>query len=296
MRRHRTIARLLPVLLLSGIFAGTATAAVPRLVFPVVAKVSYTDDFGDPRGQGAHEGNDIMAAKRSPVVAAEAGRITKWTRSARAGCMLYLYGRSGTVYLYVHLNNDRTRANDNNGGCRNGVAYAPGLVSGQRVQAGQLVGFVGNSGDADGASSHLHFELHPQGRDAVSPYRWLRRAHRHLFQRPAPALTTLRARIYGNVVWARTDPDPDRLRVRVAQLRLSNGWWVRPARTVTLSVPAEASIRRISDAETYSTATLAEATPGRRVIVWATEFANDRAHAAAVGGVHLVHALLLRAS
>ena len=92
-----------------------------------MAKVSYVDDFGDPRPQGRHEGNDIMAAKRSPVVAVEAGRVEKWGRSSRGGCMLYLYGRSGTTYMYIHLNNDRTLKNDNRGGCRNGIAYAPGL-------------------------------------------------------------------------------------------------------------------------------------------------------------------------
>ena len=51
------------VLLASGVFAGTASAAVPRLIFPVVAKASYTDDFGAPRWQGRHEGNDLMAAQ-----------------------------------------------------------------------------------------------------------------------------------------------------------------------------------------------------------------------------------------
>ncbi|MGH3035225.1 MAG: M23 family metallopeptidase [Gaiellaceae bacterium] len=297
MRRHRTTARLLPVLLLVGIHAGTANAAVPRLVFPVVAKVSYTDDFGAPRGSGSHEGNDIMAAKRSPVVAVEAGRVTKWNRSARAGCMLYLYGRSGTVYMYVHLNNDRTLANDNDGGCRNGIAYAPGLRSGQLVQPGQLVGFVGDSGDASGIASHLHFELHPRSGAAVSPYRRLRAAYRHLYQRPPLAVRTLRLRAYGKVVWARTGVEPNLLRVRVSRLRLSNGWWVRPARDATLTVPAAASIRQFTGgAETYAFATLAEATPGRRVIVWTSDFTNDRAHARAPGGLHAVLSLLLRAS
>jgi len=92
--------------------------------------------------------------------------------------MLYLYGQSGTTYQYIHLNNDVTRRNDNRGSCVAGVAYAPGLRSGDEVQGGQLLGFVGDSGDADGLHPHLHFELHPGGGAAVSPYPWLVRAER----------------------------------------------------------------------------------------------------------------------
>jgi hypothetical protein len=57
--------------------AGSATAdrAVPQLVFPVVGQTTYRDDFGEPRGQGKHQGNDLMAARLSPAVAAEAGKL-----------------------------------------------------------------------------------------------------------------------------------------------------------------------------------------------------------------------------
>ena len=47
---------------------------------------------------------------RTPAIAVEAGKVKYWTTSARAGCMLYLYGESGTTYLYIHLNNDLTEA------------------------------------------------------------------------------------------------------------------------------------------------------------------------------------------
>ena len=94
------------------------------IIFPVVGAARYTDDYGDPRGQGRHAGNDILTTWRSPAVAAEDGTIKFWTTSARAGCMLYLYGASGTTYLYIHLNNDLTAKRDNKGKCVPGTAYA----------------------------------------------------------------------------------------------------------------------------------------------------------------------------
>jgi murein DD-endopeptidase MepM/ murein hydrolase activator NlpD len=147
-----------------------------RIVFPVIGAAVFSDDFGARRSQGGHEGNDILAARHAPAVAAEAGEVRFWTTSAQAGCMLYLYGVSGTTYLYIHLNNDRGPGNDNRGTCVAGTSYAPGLKDGDTVAAGQLIGFVGDSGDADGLHPHLHFELHPHDGAAVSPFRWLRKA------------------------------------------------------------------------------------------------------------------------
>jgi murein DD-endopeptidase MepM/ murein hydrolase activator NlpD len=165
------------VVVLAAVAVGAASAKPPaRIIFPLIGPGVFTDDFGDGRSQGAHEGNDILAARRAPAVAAEAGTVRFWTTSAQAGCMLYLYGVSGTTYHYIHLNNDRGTGNDNRGSCVPGIAYAPALKDGQAVVAGELIGFVGDSGDADGLHPHLHFELHPGGGDAVSPYRWLRKA------------------------------------------------------------------------------------------------------------------------
>ena len=125
-----------------------------------------------------------MGDWRAPLVAVESGRVKVWTTSARAGCMLYLYGKSGTTYLYVHLNNDLTPRQDDRGGCKPGVAYAPGLASGANVAAGQLLGFVGDSGDASGLHPHVHFELRPDGAGAISPFTQLRRAAQPLFALP----------------------------------------------------------------------------------------------------------------
>src|SRR5438128_11058301 len=153
----------------------------PGIIFPVVGPVQYHDDFGEPRTGGPHQGNDILAPKRALAVAAEAGKVEFWTTSATAGCMLYLYGRGGTTYLYIHLNNDVTSGNDNRGRCVAGTAYAKGLESGARVAAGQPIGYVGDSGDADDVHPHLHFEVHPKGGKAVSPFPYLHRARHLLF-------------------------------------------------------------------------------------------------------------------
>ena len=180
MRRHRTTARgVLLLLFLLGV-AGSASAAtpkgsVPTLIFPVAGATKYIDDFGQARPGGPHQGNDLMAAKKTPVVAVEPGKIKFWTTSASAGCMLYLYGDSGTTYFYIHLNNDLTMKNDNRGKCVPGVAYARGLRDGAKVQAGQMIGYVGDSGDANGIASHLHFEVHPAAAPRSRPSRICRR-------------------------------------------------------------------------------------------------------------------------
>jgi hypothetical protein len=188
--------RVLPVLLtvlavglvLSA--SGSAGSVPTPFVFPVVGPYRYTNDFGDPRPQGKHEGNDVLAPKKSIVVATEDGKVKFWTTSARAGCMLYLYGVSGTTYLYIHLNNDITAANDNRGKCAPGGSYWPGLKDGQKVVAGQAIGYLGDSGDADG-TPHLHFEVHPNDGPAANPYPYLNQATRLLFAAPPGSAVTL---------------------------------------------------------------------------------------------------------
>ena len=162
----RTTARgalltLLSLLLTAGVASASSSAKVPPLVFPVLGEATYIDDFGDARAQGAHEGNDLMAPRHALALAAEAGTVKFHITSSRAGCMLYLEGLSGTEYLYIHLNNDLTPENDNQGGCVPGVAFTKGLKSGAKVLAGEPIGYVGDSGDAQGGPPHDHFEFHP---------------------------------------------------------------------------------------------------------------------------------------
>jgi hypothetical protein len=210
MRRHRTTARALLFVAALGLTAGPAGAVrdpgpLPkrlasasdkavqgeRIIFPVLGKFRYGNDFGDARANGRHEGIDIVAPRKALAVAAEAGQVKYHVTSARAGCMLYLHGDSGTTYLYVHLNNDVGATNDNRGRCVPGIAYPPGLKSGSRVAAGEPVGFVGDSGDADGIEPHLHFEKHPNDGAAVNPFKDLNRAWRLLFAAPRKGQASL---------------------------------------------------------------------------------------------------------
>jgi hypothetical protein len=266
-----------------GVFAGTAQAAsVPAITaFPVVGKVSYVDDFGAPRSQGRHEGNDIMTARHQPAVAFERGRVEKHVGSSMGTCMLYLHGVSGMTYVYIHLNNDLTMQNDNRGGCRNGVSWAPGLRNGQTVRRGQLVGYVGDSGDANGIQPHLHFEVRtPSGR-AINPFTYLNKAKRLLYPRPAAAdpiwLILRRARIVS--VGAGT------LTVETRRVRISSqsaGYASR--RQVVLAVPPEALVERVT-ATGRVAANLAGLSPGTVVRVRTSTFAPSWVTQRAAAGV-----------
>jgi hypothetical protein len=248
-----------------GLAAGPAGAAVPKvpdhIIFPVVGRVSYVDDFGAPRPGGPHQANDLVAAKRSPAVAAEAGTVKYWKTSRSAGCMLYLYGESGTIYYYIHLNNDLTLKNDNRGECVKGVAYT--VKSGARVAAGQQIAYVGDSGDADGRAAHLHFEVHPGGGRAVSPYPYLQKAYKLLFA--AKPGNPFSLTLTGTVVSATVD----RLVVNVAT---SQAWpsgltLTKLNRPITLTVPETTLVQTI--APTLRTiANVSLAAKGQKVVVW----------------------------
>ena len=266
--RHRTTARSILILVLLGICTGTANAAVPKqLVFPVVGPVTFQDDFGAPRGNHRHQGNDIMAERWSPVVAVEPGRVVHPSWGSR-DCLLILHGRSGTDYWYLHLNDDVTKGDDNRArNCRVGVAFTPDFRSGMRVRAGQLIGFVGNSGNAAGIHPHLHFELHPGGNNAVSPYRRLKSGRRALYAVPG-RVQSVRLALFGNYRGADAS-----LQLRVGRVAASTGW-KSPAvpRPVALAEGEGMQVERMSDTGKITPAVLAKATLGERVTVWTSYF------------------------
>ncbi len=245
MRRNRTTARgiVLSLLLASLVAAAASPQAggsersgqgVPRLVFPLVAKTELWDNYGDARPNGSHQGIDMENPWRAPVVAAEAGRID-YHDSGLGGCMLYLYGRSGTMYMYIHLNNDLTARNDNRGGCRKDVTFA--VPDGARVSAGQQIAWNGDSGDAYG-NPHLHFEVHPGGGAATNPYPHLKRAARPLFA--AKLGTQFSLALRGNLVAV----GEKTVRLEVEQVRFYPGGrllTVEP-RTIELAKPRKAAL------------------------------------------------------
>jgi hypothetical protein len=254
MLSHRTTRTGILVALLAALLtAGSAAAHEPKagaakavggglvagkpIVFPLLGRAKYFDDFGDSRPNGGHEGNDIVGDWRAPVVAAEDGRVEYWTTSSRAGCMLYLYGASGTTYLYIHLNNDLTRRRDNRGRCELGTAYA--VKNGATVQAGEQIAYNGDSGDAEG-TYHLHFEVHPGGGGAVSPFAYLNAAARNLFPSRPGARFSLGLRGVGVAA------GNGRLELKVDAVRWWPGgrWTAIDPRVVAVSVPQEAAMDR----------------------------------------------------
>lgn len=251
MRNHRTTARgalLLIALAAASLAAATAaralgtesrTARKTPIVFPVAGAAEYFNDWGAPRGQGRHAGIDILTTWRSAAVAAEDGKVVFWTTSARAGCMLYLYGASGTTYRYIHLNNDLTRKHDNAGACVPGVAYAKGLTDGALVKAGEQIGYNGDSGDAEGIY-HLHFEVHPRDRADVNPFPFLNRATRLLFPLPANPDRPVILGLKGLPVSAGAGV----LELSVTAVRVWPGlrWTSVEARSIELHVPEDAKL------------------------------------------------------
>lgn len=140
--------------------AATVPAGTGGPVFPVAGENSYGDDYGAPRaGTGWHQGNDVFASVGTPVVAVADGTISKVGWNTLGGNRLWLTDGAGTAYYYAHLS-----------------AYAPVAFDGSRVRAGEVVGYVGNTGQAATTPPHLHFEVHPGGIDAdpVDPYALLR--------------------------------------------------------------------------------------------------------------------------
>ncbi|HEX4677714.1 MAG TPA: M23 family metallopeptidase [Gaiellaceae bacterium] len=245
MRRLTTVIGAAAVLSFPGTSA--AKSSVPPLLFPVVGPVTYTNDFGQARAGGPHQGNDLVGTKRAPVVAVEEGAVQFWTTSASAGCMLYLHGVSGTMYEYIHLNNDLTTGNDNKGKCVAGVSYAPGLVDGQHVDAGQLIGYLGDSGDANGIHPHLHFEVHPKGGKAVAPFPYLQKAAQLLAPTP-PAGMPFTLKLTGTIV----DATPTELTLTV---------------TSTVSWPSHVKQTKLSRVVTLIAAAPV-VTLGQKVVVW----------------------------
>ncbi|HEX8003355.1 MAG TPA: M23 family metallopeptidase [Mycobacteriales bacterium] len=138
----------------------TDRVTVP-MVFPVLGPTSYSDTFLACRSgcTRKHMGQDLMGPKMRPLVAAFNGVIHSIKAETTVGDGNYftLKGDNGWSANYIHVNNDTPGTDDGRGTAR--YAFAPGLRVGLRVVAGQLLGWSGDSGNAESTGPHLHFEL-----------------------------------------------------------------------------------------------------------------------------------------
>lgn len=159
---------------------GPPAVPAPRILFPLaIDSVRFTSGFGDPRPGGrTHRGQDLFCPRWTPILAVVNGTVD-WIATRRPApgksYELLLRGDDGNLYFYDHLNNDDPGTTDNRGTPR--YAYARGLANGQRVRAGDVIGYVGDSGDAQKWGPHLHFEIHPRKwANAIDPAPALRAA------------------------------------------------------------------------------------------------------------------------
>ena len=129
--------------------APAAVAVSGSWTCPVAGPHAFSNDYGQPRSGGRrHQGNDILAARGTPVVANVSGTVSRHA-SSMGGLSYYLRGDDGNTYYGAHLQSYGAQG---------------------RVSIGTVIGTVGTSGNAAGGPPHLHFEIHPGGGAAVNPY------------------------------------------------------------------------------------------------------------------------------
>jgi hypothetical protein len=152
---------------------------VRQITFPVAGPVTYFDDWGACRGGTGcprrHIGNDVIGMRLQPLLAAADGTVTHLVLDhVTAGWGLVITDAEGWDYRYYHVNNDAPGTDDGTDPVQ--WRWAPGIAEGSVVRAGQVVAYVGDSGNSETSVPHLHFEIHqPDGR-AINPYVSLRAA------------------------------------------------------------------------------------------------------------------------
>jgi murein DD-endopeptidase MepM/ murein hydrolase activator NlpD len=137
---------------IGGGMSGGRGMVIPLDACPAAGGRSFTNSWGAPRSGGRrHKGTDVMAAYGSPAAAVVSGRISRWSSGGKAGTSIYLFGDDGNEYFYAHMSRN---------------VASPG----SRVQHGQIISYVGDTGNARGGAAHIHFEIHPGGGSAINPY------------------------------------------------------------------------------------------------------------------------------
>lgn len=137
--------------------------AIPVPVLLGVALSSVSPNFGDPRGGGtrSHEGEDIMAPKGTPVASPTDAVVVRTGDGASSGITVTTANPGGETFVYMHLD-----------------SIAEGIKAGTVLKEGQVLGFVGDTGNAKGGAPHLHFEIR-KNREATDPFPRLSRTFTH---------------------------------------------------------------------------------------------------------------------
>ena len=178
-------------------------------VFPAYGTVSFGDSFGGPRPGvhgGWHHGEDIFAPLGAPLLAVADGTLHTIGFNRLGGYRLWLRDDAGNEFYYAHLS-----------------AYSPLAVEGRRVDAGDVIGFVGDTGDADGGAPHLHFEIHPVGMlglgydGVVAPYPIL------LAWRRAEDISFAAGRVYAGSGGATSLPPPGAVLLEADDIAATSG-------------------------------------------------------------------------
>lgn len=183
---HRTLALLLGLSLVTGLLSLTAPAGaadapayddIIDLTFPTVpSKVTFADWYDAARSGGrVHMATDLMGPKLTPIYAAVDGVVTKMPLVDDVyGYRLTVKGDDGRTYSYLHLNNDSPGTDDGQGTAAQ--AYAPGVTLNGRIERGQHIAYMGDSGNAENTGAHLHFSINdatvtdPYGTHNLNPY------------------------------------------------------------------------------------------------------------------------------
>jgi murein DD-endopeptidase MepM/ murein hydrolase activator NlpD len=144
-------------------------------VFPNdTAAVNFWDSWDARRSGGRrHKGIDILAPRGTEVLAVADGVVADFGEQRLSGYFVRIDHGGGWTSTYMHLNNDTVGTDDGLGGIW--TAIYPTLTIGTEVRAGDVIGYVGDSGNAEGTQPHTHFELRFEG-TKVNPYPALRDA------------------------------------------------------------------------------------------------------------------------
>jgi murein DD-endopeptidase MepM/ murein hydrolase activator NlpD len=129
---------------------------MPLTIFPVSGGAKYSNDYGEPRSSGrTHQGNDLFGPEQRPLLAVDDGEV-RYGTDPLGGNVANLRSPDGTRYYYAHL-----------------FAFEG---ANRKVKAGDVIGYMGRTGNAITTPVHLHFEVHPGGGDATNPYPLLLKA------------------------------------------------------------------------------------------------------------------------